>query len=164
MPLSDRCCVCVFAVQVTFIGSIIFAIAAGVTQGRAEKKLQKKDPDRFPPGLDVQFKEFYQKWKNKEVRGSTHTYTQRVPALPRTCSPLPLTAVLLCLCCCAGETVLDQDTTGDVAKGQGGEGQVGDCKGAPKDEDGCGVDGRWRREGRTRAAEGERALAVRGVK
>ena len=161
MPLSDRCCVFVCAVQVTFIGSIIFAIAGGVTQGRAEKKLQKKDPDRFPPGLDVQLKEFYQKWKNKEVRGSI---TQRVPALPRTCSPLPLTAVLLCLCCCAGETVLDQDTTGDVAKGQGGEGQVGDCKGAPKDEDGCGVDGRWRREGRTRAAEGERALAVRGVK
>ena len=64
------------AVQVTFIGSIIFAIAAGVTQGRAEKKLQKKDPDRFPPGLDVQLKEFYQKWKNKEVRGSTHTHTE----------------------------------------------------------------------------------------
>ena len=65
------------AVQVTFIGSIIFAIAGGVTQGRAEKKLQKKDPDRFPPGLDVQFKEFYQKWKNKEVRGSTHTESAR---------------------------------------------------------------------------------------
>ena len=67
----------VCAVQVTFIGSIIFAIAGGVTQGRAEKKLQKKDPDRFPPGLDVQFKEFYQKWKNKEVRGSTHTESAR---------------------------------------------------------------------------------------
>ena len=76
LPLSDRCCVFVFAVQVTFIGSIIFAIAGGVTQGRAEKKLQKKDPDRFPPGLDVQLKEFYQKWKNKEVRGSTTIHTE----------------------------------------------------------------------------------------
>jgi len=55
-------------VNITFGLSIIFAIAAGITQGGQEKKLQAMDPERYPPGLGHHFKEFYKKWRNREIK------------------------------------------------------------------------------------------------
>jgi len=64
-------------VNVTFVLSIVFAIAAGAIQGAQEKKLKKAHPERYPPGIDQHLKEFYQRWKRGEIRKLCSLHTLR---------------------------------------------------------------------------------------
>jgi hypothetical protein len=58
----------IIPVNATFLLSIIFAVAAGVLQGHQEKKLMKANPERFPPGISKDIKEFLRKARRGEVR------------------------------------------------------------------------------------------------
>jgi len=58
----------VVPVNVTFGFSIVFGVAAGIMQGAQEKKLQKANPERYPPGLDSHLTDFIKRWRNGEIR------------------------------------------------------------------------------------------------
>ena len=55
-------------INVTAVGSIVFAIAGAIVQGTQESKLKKLHPERYPPGVDQHLKDFYRRWKRKEIR------------------------------------------------------------------------------------------------
>ena len=55
-------------VNATFILSIVFAICAGVAQGKQEKKLMKADPEKYPPGLGKAAKDLIGAWKRGELK------------------------------------------------------------------------------------------------
>lgn len=55
-------------VNVTFVLSIVFAIAGGVVQGTQEKKLMALHPERYPPGLGKAAKDVYLAWRRGELK------------------------------------------------------------------------------------------------
>jgi len=55
-------------VNITFILSILFAICAGVAQGKQEKRLMALHPERYPPGLGKAAKDLLGAWRRGEVK------------------------------------------------------------------------------------------------
>lgn len=65
------------AQNLPFAASIGFQMAAGIGQGKAESKLIKEHPEKFPPRPGKYLYAAYQKWRSGEEKGSLYTIIRK---------------------------------------------------------------------------------------